>query len=813
MRSFFAQTKALWLLSFLAIVASAACRQTNLGGPAVSPTATPISIEPTVAAIPTRDPNFVVIATDAPLPPFTNFDQFGEIEGFDKEVMDNIARIAGFEYEFVVTPSQGVLGLLTADGSGDFDAAMSSLLVSEAPLEEIAFSDPYLEIGQVMVVLADEDQLNDPRNLAPGTVIGVQGGSQGEVTARDILGIQEPDLFNDYENPNQVVQALIDETVRAIIIDSESAEYFTAAFPEQLKIAGGEGRDAWISEKSYGIAVNKDNTQLLGRLNEAIASLKESQAFEDITISWLILDDARAESIDPGESRVGTPEEELFIGIIGQLQDLDPATLELDFINWEIMRNTMSGLFMFDADNDLQPVLAEGPPIISEDKLEYTIRLKPDLQFPDGTNLTAEDVRWSVIRASRLGNFLVNGFLRDANEDNFADVDAVQVIDDTTVKFVLNEPTSYFPSILATPPFYPISSNCYAETADPASTCGGLGPYTISSWDGGDRIRLEANPNWPGDPQPESQSITVRFYGDVDSLRRSLFEFQSIDLAWTGLPFNDFLELQNQDVDGDGSGDIIPWLGPSTFKSYLMFEQSQPPWDNIKVRQAASYALDRQAIVDSVFPDRRRPLFSPLPDEVPGAMATLPGQDLQQVESLMLEAGYTRENPLAITISFVNDGRYSDVEEQYINAIKSQLEATGVFQVEINGAPWEQFRVQVAECGFPAFLLGWPTPGRPVNYLDASSWIDFFVQETDSVICSNYQSDKMNALIKAYREELDGEARTVVLNEIQQLWAEEIPTLDITQEPRRALSLSKVDDVTIDALGLLHYERLFKSAE
>jgi len=71
----------------------------------------------------------------------------------------------------------------------------------------------------------------------------------------------------------------------------------------------------------------------------------------------------------------------------------------------------------------------------------------------------------------------------------------------------------------------------------------------------------------------------------------------------------------------------------------------------------------------------------------------------------------------------------------------------------------------------------------------------------------------MNALIKAYREELDGEARTVVLNEIQQLWAEEIPTLDITQEPRRALSLSKVDDVTIDALGLLHYERLFKSAE
>ena len=75
-------------------------------------------------------------------------------------------------------------------------------------------------------------------------------------------------------------------------------------------------------------------------------------------MSWLILDDARAESIEPGESRVGTPEEEFFIGIIGQLQELDPATLNTDFINWEIMRNTMSGLYMFDTDNELQPVLA-----------------------------------------------------------------------------------------------------------------------------------------------------------------------------------------------------------------------------------------------------------------------------------------------------------------------------------------------------------------------------------------------------------------------------------------------------------------------
>ena len=55
-------------------------------------------------------------------------------------------------------------------------------------------------------------------------------------------------------------------------------------------------------------------------------------------------------------------------------------------------------------------------------------------------------------------------------------------------------------------------------------------------------------------------------------------------------------------MNGDGTADILPWIGPSTFKSYVIFEQGAPPWDNKLVRQAAALALDRQAIVDAVFP-------------------------------------------------------------------------------------------------------------------------------------------------------------------------------------------------------------------
>ncbi len=795
-------------LLFTLLLMVAACQQNPSTETAVTPTPALLSA-PTETAVPTRDRDFTVIATDAPLPPFTRFDAFGNVEGFNNDVMENIAAAAGFDYEFVVTPHQGVLDLLATGSSSDFDAVMSSLLVPENPQEGIAFTDPYLEVGQVLMVLADESQIQNVDDLQSGMAVGVQFGTHAEQTAKEVLNISEDDLFNEYERPNQVIQALIDETVRAVLIDNHTAEYFSQAYPQQLKVVGGE--DSWITSKSYGIAVAANNSELLEQLNTAIQQLQTDQVIDRLTVAWLILDDPTTASIDAGESRVGTPAGEFFIGVVGALTDMDPAALSPDFVNWEIKNNTMSGLYMFDAANNLQPILAEDFPSVSADKLEYTIRLKQGLLFPDGREFTAEDVRWSLLRASRLGNFMVNDFLKDSNEDSFADDDAVQVVDPFTVKIILQEPTAYFPNLLATPPYFPISSDCFAETADPSSVCGGLGPYTIANWSSADRIRLKVNPQWPGRPAPAFENIIVRFYDDPAVMRKSLSEFQSIDLAWTGLPFQDFVELSDQDLDSDGNPDIIPWQGPSTFKSYLIFEQGTGPWDNKKVRQAVSYALDRDSLVNTIFNGQRLPLYSPVPDDIPAHAPTLPQQDLEKVRSLMLEVGYTTENPLPIEIWFVNDGRYSTVEEQYLNALAAQLEATGVFQVTISGAPWDIFRVEIAQCGYPAYVLGWPSPGKPVNYLDASSWTDFFVEDTDQIFCSNYQSDAMDALNKAAREELDPNARADIFTQIQTLWADDLPTLDITQEPRRALSLTKVEGVNVDALGILHYELLTKS--
>jgi peptide/nickel transport system substrate-binding protein len=788
-----------WRGFFLALLLLiAACQDETAEEPtteAPRPTSTPTrAAEPVVTAELTRDPDFITVVIDAPsrFQDFSNIDQFGNVIGFEADVMADLASAAGLEYEFVVT---SFTGLLTSVANGEFDAAMSALLIPDQPQEGLVYTVPYLEVGQVLLVRANENTLLNYTDIRPGIPVGVQRFSSGEQTGREVIGLAEPEL-QLYETAGDTIQALIDNQVEGVIVDSDDAEHFAGIYPQQLKIVGGEGRAAWISHKSYGIAVAAGNEALLERLNEAIGQTGEEGTLARLTRTWLITN----ETIAAGESLVGTPADEIVIGITGQLADMDPAARDPDLIGWEVKMNTMSGLYMYDGENNLVPILAVDFPEISADGLEYTVVLRPDLTFPDNSALTADDVKFSVTRAARLGNVQINGYLKDANDDGFADEDAVQILDAQRVKFVLQEPTAYFPSLLATPPYFVVSEECFPAAFDPGSVCGGLGKYTIREWEQGVQMRLEANPLWPG-TEPAFARIQLRFYDEPGRMRRSL-ENNAIDLVWTGLLTADAQALRESPA-------YVYWEGPAAFKSYLVFEQSEDPWDNARLRQAVAFSIDREALASQVFGDVRRPLYSPIPSGTPGQVAAESTRDLNSARSILLASGYSTGNKLEMTIWFVNDGRYTALEEQYALALAAQLEETELIDVTLEGAPWNVFRPQSLSCNYPAYLLGWPSSGQPAAFLDALSWIEYFITNTDQ-ICSNYESPAMDALLAAARAETELTARLEIYRQIQELWAQEYPTLDLTEEPRIAVSVAGLQNVVIDAMGLLHYDLLTK---
>ncbi len=790
----------LLLLLAVAILLFAGCRQdedpepTLAVAPASTSTPTP-SISSELLPESEGEITFITIATDAPsrFQDFEDIDPFGNVVGFDPDVMSHIAAELGIDYEFVVTSFDGLLESISND---EFDAAMSALLIPEQPETGLAYTEPYLEVGQVLVVRANESVILSHSDIEAGIPVGAQRFTSGEQVARGIIGLTEPDL-QLYDNSAAALQALINGEVEGVIIDNDDAEYFTTSFPQQLKIVGGSGREAWISGKAYGIAVAADNEELKTSLNQVISQARLDGTIDLLVETWLVSD----EGIVAGESLVGTPVDELVIGVAGQLTDMDPAATTTDFISWELKSNTMSGLLMIDEANNLSPLLATGFPQISEDKLEYTFTLRPGITFPDGSELDAEDVEYSIERAAMLGNYLVNSYLKDENEDSFADDDSVQIIDPLTIKFVLNEPLSFFPSLLATPPYFVVNSGCYQSTPDPVSNCGGIGKYSISEWEPGAQMRLEANPLWLG-AAPNFNKLQIRFYDDPDRMRRSL-ENNAIDVAWTGLARDDILELR------DRRG-YVYWEGPPVFKSYLVFEQSVAPWDDAQVRKAVALAVDRDALASEVFEGARTPLFSPIPAGTLGHYSTEPVRDLAQAQSILAASGYSSESKLEIELWYEDGGRYSDIEADYAELLKAQLEETGLITVVLQGAPYSIFRPQSATCNYPSYLLGWPSPGQPASFVDAMSWLEYFITNTDTV-CSNYESEAMDALYQAALEETDETARLELYRQMQELWAQDFPTLDLTQEPRVAITQPNVTGVVIDSLGLLHFDALAKS--
>jgi len=463
----------------------------------------------------------------------------------------------------------------------------------------------------------------------------------------------------------------------------------------------------------------------------------------------------------------------------------------------------MSGLYMFNAEDELVPVLAAAPPTVSEDRLEYTFQLREGLSFPDGSPFTASDVKASIDRAAQLGNWHVNTFLKDSNDDSLADADAVQVLGDYSVRFVLKQPAAHFLYVLATPPYFVVSEECYATDPEPVRNCNGIGRYEIIEWEANESLQMKANPQWPGEDRAAFENLQLRFYDDAEGLRNAL-ELGAIDIAWGDLSEDAVAGLLGQEG-------VRAWDGPATFKSYLIFQQEETPWQTEALRQAVAYAVDRESLA-ALFGGRRQPLYSPLPASEPFSQPAEPARNLARAQELLQLAGYGPTNKLVFQLWYLNDGRYSNLEDAYAQRLKEQLEETGMITVDLQSAAWGTYSQQSSACEYTTYLFGWPPVGWPTRYPAPMGWLEFFVTDTDT-LCSNYTSLQMDALIAEARQAdpLDLEAQEEIYGRIQALWAEELPTLNLTQEAPQLVALNSIDGIRFDRMGLLHYETLVKT--
>ena len=217
----------------------------------------------------------VRVATEAAYPPFEMVnEQTKELEGFDIELMNAIAQKAGFEVEYQNTPFDSVLaGMATCQ----FDAAVSAITITAERAEKIAFSDPYINAGQVTTVKVDNTAITGPADLT-GKTIGVQLSTTGQIEAEKIEGA----TVKPYDTVDLAFLDLANGQVDAVVADYPTTLNYVNKMKDKIKTTGDI-----FTDESYGVAVCKKNTELLEKINKALAEMKSDGSLQKLEEKWL----------------------------------------------------------------------------------------------------------------------------------------------------------------------------------------------------------------------------------------------------------------------------------------------------------------------------------------------------------------------------------------------------------------------------------------------------------------------------------------------------------------------------------------------
>ena len=217
----------------------------------------------------------ITVASNIAYPPFESSPK-GEPKGFDIDLMNEIAKRAGFEVEYENVRFDTILRGLDTDL---FDAAISAMTITKAREQQIDFSDPYFNADQALLV-ASSSEVQSIADLAEAPV-GVQAGSTGQIKAEELLEDGQIGEIKPYGIIGKAFAALKGGEVEGVIYDLSAAHQ---------KIVESHGEIRFVEPIStgeqYGIAFPKDSP-LVDSVNQALAEIKDDGTYEKLYKKWM----------------------------------------------------------------------------------------------------------------------------------------------------------------------------------------------------------------------------------------------------------------------------------------------------------------------------------------------------------------------------------------------------------------------------------------------------------------------------------------------------------------------------------------------
>lgn len=416
------------------------------------------------------------------------------------------------------------------------------------------------------------------------------------------------------------------------------------------------------------------------------------------------------------------------------------------------------GLMRFDKNCEPQPDIAESVDI-SEDKRTYTFKMKQDVKFHDGENMTADDVVFTI-------KSIMDPEVNSGRATEFQEVVAIEKVDDYTVKITLKQP---FPPLLDKMTIGIVPEHAFEgqdiNEADFNHNPIGAGPYKFVSWTTGESLTMSRFDDYFG-KEPQIENVVFKFLPDYNTRAMQL---ESGELDFTFIEPSQVEKIEAKD-------DLTTYVCKTADYRCVNYNFAKTDlFNDVKVRQALSYATNKEDIVKSIAHGYGYSAYSPLQaNEYAIDTVEKYSYNLAKAEALFAEAGWTKGADGILEkdgqkFSFTLTAPVTDeVRVNMANALASEWKNIGV-DVKVDALDWSA--IDIFEC--EAFVLGFGSP------FDADTdTYPMFVSTCNKAPFQNYGSYNnadVDAALNAARVAETEEGRKQEYAKFQEAFAQDPP--------------------------------------
>lgn len=467
----------------------------------------------------------------------------------------------------------------------------------------------------------------------------------------------------------------------------------------------------------------------------------------------------------------------LNVGIGSEVPSLDPQKIQ-DSVSSRVGNDLFEGLAVENEKGLIVPGIAEKWDI-SKDGLTYVFYIRPNAKFSDGSNITADDVIFSIRRlvdpktASPYADLIsmVKNAKNIANGKAKPEELGIKALGKNIIQIILEKPTPYFLKIVAFQNLTIVKKANVEKFGDQFTQPGNLvssGAYILKYWKIGDKITAEKNKQYWNSAKTTVETVNYFPISDVNT-ELQMYQTGQIDFTYD-IPPEKFKELRKT---------IGKELRSAPYLSiyYIDLNNSVAPFkNNLKLRQALAMSIDKKIIAEKVTGRGEIPSY----DIVPFGVADYKQQNytwenlsiaqrILEAQKLYKEAGYSREKPLIINYSYNTNALHKKIAI----AIASMWEQNLGVKVSLINQEWKVFLTERMEGRYVVARDGWIA-----DYNDASTFLDMF-QSNHPQNNSKYKNPKYDALIKLASIEENKEKRRKIFAEASAIMMNDYPVIPL----------------------------------